>query len=172
MPKKRTISVRIPAGVHDGQAVRVGGEGEPPPPEVSANGSGTRGDLHVVVRVKPHKVFQRQDDHLILELPLSFTQAALGAELDVPTLAGTAKLTIPVGTQYGSVFRISGSGLPNLRDNRHKGDLVVGVKIETPRKLNKEQDRLLREFAATEGVSGVSPESQSFWKKVKSFLDP
>jgi len=171
VPKKRTISVKIPAGVHHGQAVRVGGEGEPPPPEVAPNGQGMRGDLHVVVRVKQHKVFQRQDDHLILELPLSFTQAALGAELDVPTLAGTTKLTIPPGTQYGSIFRLSGSGLPNLRDNRHKGDLVVGVKIETPRKLNKEQDRLLREFASTEGVSGVSPESQSFWKKVKSFLD-
>ncbi len=171
VPKKRTISVRIPAGVHHGQAVRVAGEGEPPPAELSANGQGMRGDLHVVIRVKPHKVFERQDDHLVLELPLSFTQAALGAELEVPTLEGTAKLTIPAGTQYGSVFRVSGAGLPNLRDNRHKGDLVVGVKIETPRKLSSEQERMLREFAASEGVSGVSPESHSFWKKVKSIID-
>jgi molecular chaperone DnaJ len=169
-PKKRTIAVKIPAGLHDGQAVRVQGEGEPPPPEASPSGQGVRGDLHVVVRVKPHKVFHRQDDHLILELPLSFTQAALGADLDVPTLSGQSKLTIPAGTQFGAQFKVSEAGLPNLRSGR-KGDLVVVAKIETPRKLNKEQDRLLREFAGTEGAHGVSPESQSFWKKVKSFLD-
>jgi molecular chaperone DnaJ len=169
-PKKRTIAVKIPPGIHDGQAVRVQGEGEPPPPELSPSGQGLRGDLHVVVRVKPHKVFQREDDHLVLEMPLSFTQAALGAELEVPTLSGKSKLTIPAGTQFGAQFRVSDAGLPNLRSGR-KGDLVVIVRIETPRKLNKEQERLLREFAATEGVHGVSPESQSFWKKVKNFLD-
>ena len=113
---------------------------------------------------------QREDDHLVLEMPLSFTQAALGAELEVPTLSGKSKLTIPAGTQFGAQFRVSDAGLPNLRSGR-KGDLVVIVRIETPRKLNKEQERLLREFAATEGVHGVSPESQSFWKKVKNFLD-
>jgi molecular chaperone DnaJ len=148
----------------------VQGEGEPPSPEVSPGGQGIRGDLHVVIRVKPHKVFQREDDHLVLEMPLSFTQAALGAELDVPTLAGKSKLEIPAGTQYGSQFRVGGAGLPNLRSGR-KGDLVVIAKIETPRKLNKEQEKLLRDFAVTEGAHGVSPESQSFWKKVKSFLN-
>jgi hypothetical protein len=93
-----------------------------------------------------------------------------GDREEVTALRPGLCLTIPAGTQFGAQFRVSDAGLPNLRSGR-KGDLVVIVRIETPRKLNKEQERLLREFAATEGVHGVSPESQSFWKKVKNFLD-
>lgn len=162
--RRRTLSVKIPPGIHDGQAIRVTGEGEPPAPEHSPAGEGLRGDLHVVARVKAHDLFQREDDHLLLEMPISFTQAALGAELQVPTLDGPAALTIPKATQFGSVFKIPSKGLPNLRSGR-RGDLVVGVKIETPRKLTKKQEELLREFAATEDRH-VSPESTSFWKKV------
>lgn len=166
--RKRNLTVKIPPGIHEGQAVRVQGEGEPPPPEASPGGAGQRGDLHVVVRVEEHDMFQRQDDHLLLEMPLSFTQAALGAELQVPTLDGPAKLTIPRGTQYGSTFRIASKGLPNLRSGR-RGDLVVGVKVEIPQKMSGKQEKLLREFAATEDKA-VLPESTGFWKKVSDLL--
>lgn len=166
--RKRNLTVKIPPGIHEGQAVRVQGEGEPPPPEASPGGAGQRGDLHVVVRVEEHDMFQRQDDHLLLEMPLSFTQAALGAELQVPTLDGPAKLTIPRGTQYGSTFRIASKGLPNLRSGR-RGDLVVGVKVEIPHKMSGKQEKLLREFAATEDKA-VLPESTGFWKKVSDLL--
>ncbi len=166
--RKRNLTVKIPPGIQEGQAVRVQGEGEPPPPEASPGGAGQRGDLHVVVRVEEHDMFQRQDDHLLLEMPLSFTQAALGAELQVPTLDGPAKLTIPRGTQYGSTFRIASKGLPNLRSGR-RGDLVVGVKVEIPHKMSGKQEKLLREFAATEDKA-VLPESTGFWKKVSDLL--
>lgn len=166
--RKRNLTVKIPPGIHEGQAVRVQGEGEPPPPEASPGGTGQRGDLHVVVRVESHDMFQRQDDHLLLEMPLSFTQAALGAELQVPTLDGPGKLTIPRGTQYGSTFRVHGKGLPNLRSGR-RGDLVVGVKVEIPQKMSAKQEKLLREFAATEDKA-VLPESTGFWKKVSDLL--
>jgi molecular chaperone DnaJ len=162
--KKRVLSVKIPAGIHDGQAVRVQGEGEPPAQEQSASGAGVRGDLHVVVRVKHHEFFERDGDHLLMEMPISFTQASLGAEVDVPTLEGKQTMTIKKGTQYGELFRIEDAGLPNLRNGR-KGDLVVVVKIETPKKLTNKQEELLREFAGTEDKH-VNPESHGFLKKI------
>ncbi len=162
--KKRKLSVKIPAGIHDGQAVRVQGEGEPPAQEQSPGGAGVRGDLHVVARVKHHEFFERDGDHLLMELPISFTQAALGADVDVPTLEGKRVLTIKKGTQYGELFRIDGAGLPNLRSGR-KGDLVIVVKIETPKKLTNKQEDLLREFAGTEDKH-VNPESHGFLKKI------
>lgn len=165
IPKTRKLVVKIPPGIQEGQAVRIAGEGEPPPPEASPNGDGMRGDLHVIVKVKDHELFSREGDHLVLEMPLPFAQAALGAEIEVPTLEGREKLTIPAGTQHGHLFRVTGHGLPNLRNGR-RGDLAVAVKIEVPRKLSKKQQELLREFAATDGKS-VNPESDSFWKKVK-----
>ncbi len=168
IPKARKLAVKIPPGVQSGQAVRIAGEGEPPPPEHSPNGEGLRGDLHVVVRVKDHQMFQREGDHLLLEMPVAFTQAALGAEVQVPTLEGKRPLKIPAGTQHGSLFRVDGQGLPNLRSGR-RGDLVVGVKIEIPKKLSKKQEQLLREFAGTEDQS-VLPESQGFLKKMKDWL--
>ncbi len=168
VPKKRSLSVKIPKGIHEGQAIRVSGEGEPPPPEVSPGGVGTRGDLHVVVRVEEHELYKRDGDSLVLELPVSFTQATLGAEIDVPSLDGSAKLELPRGTQFGSVFHVNGKGLPNLQHGR-RGHLVVVVKIETPRKLSEKQERLLREFAGTEDAK-VNPESTNFWKRVKDLL--
>ncbi|MGH7245066.1 MAG: molecular chaperone DnaJ [Phycisphaerales bacterium] len=168
MPRKRTISVKIPAGVMDGQAVRVSGEGEPPPPEISPAGEGIRGDLHVAIRVAEHTLFQRDEDNLMLEMPISFAQASLGAEIDAPTISGNAKLTIPRGTQPGSVFSLKGKGLPNLRSGR-AGDLLVAVKVEVPRKLTKAQEKLLRDYAASEDQA-VLPETQGFWKKVKEMV--
>lgn len=161
-PKKRLINVRVPAGIHDGQAIRVGGEGEP------GGRGGQRGDLHVVVRVAAHKLFTREEDHLVLRMPVSFTQAALGATVKVPTLDGNESVTIPPGTQHGHLFRLNGKGLPNLRSGR-RGDLAVVLLIEVPRKLSDKQEKLLREYAATENHD-VMPETKGFWEKIKEHL--
>ena len=169
VPKRRKLEVRIPAGIHDGQVVRITGEGEPPPMEASPNGSGVRGDLHVVVRVESHGLFTRDGDHLVVEMPISFTQAALGANLEVPTLEEPAVFTIHKGTQHGEMFRIKGAGLPNLRSQK-RGDLVLIAKIEIPRKMSDRQEKLLREFAETEGDKGVLPETHGFWSKIKDLI--
>jgi molecular chaperone DnaJ len=168
VPRKRELTVKIPAGIQEGQAVRVQGEGEPPPPEISPSGEGVRGDLHVLIRVAPHEMYQRQGDHLVLEMPIGFSQASLGAQIQVPTLEGPATLTVPRGTQYGAQFRLPGKGLPNLRSGK-RGDLVVVTKIEIPRKLTKKQEELLRQFAETEDAA-VLPESQGFLRRVADFL--
>ncbi|MCL4222538.1 MAG: molecular chaperone DnaJ [Phycisphaerales bacterium] len=168
IPRKRSLSVKIPPGIHHGQAVRVQGEGEPPATEVSPKGEGMRGDLHVVVAVRAHDLFVREDDHLMLEMPISFSQAALGAEVEVPTLEGSQKFVIPRGTQFGKMFRLEGHGLPNLRSGR-RGDLVVVARIEIPKKLTSRQEKLLREFAETEDQT-VMPESHSFWDKIRNKL--
>ena len=159
VPKKRTVNIKIPAGVHEGQGIRVAGEGEP------GRGGGPRGDLYCYVRVKPHKFLQRDGNDLVAIVPISFTQAALGTTIDVPSINGTKGLKIPPGTQYGSVFRIKGQGLPDMRTHR-TGDELVQVTVETPAKLNAEQKELLRKFAETENER-VSPKSASFFEKLK-----
>lgn len=164
----RKLTVKIPAGIHDGQAVRVPGEGEPPGVDRSPNGDGVRGDLHVLVRVKAHDLFQRDGDHLLMEMPISFTQATLGASVEAPTLEASRTLDIKKGTQYGDLYRITGAGLPNLR-SAQRGDLVIVVKIETPKKLSARQEELLRQYAATEDKR-VNPESAGFWKKMTDRL--
>lgn len=161
-PKKRVLNVKIPAGIHEGQAIRIPGEGEP-----GAHG-GMRGDLHVVIRVAEHKLFTREDDHLVLKMPVSFTQAALGATVQVPTLDGTEELTIKPGTQHGELFRLPGKGLPNLRTGR-RGDLAVLLLVEIPKRLSARQQEILREFAATENHE-VMPQSRKFWDKIKEYL--
>jgi molecular chaperone DnaJ len=166
--KDRTINVKIPAGIHDGQAVRVQGEGEPPPPEASPSGQGLRGNLHVLVRIKKHEWFERDGDHLLMEMPISFSQAALGAEVEIPTLTGREPLKIPAGTQHGRLFRVPGFGLPDLRSGR-RGDLVAVTKIEIPKKLTAKQEKLLRDFAETEDHT-VMPESHSFWKRIRDIF--
>ena len=115
----------------------VSGEGEP-----GAN-NGPRGDLHVVVRVEEHQIFLREDDHLVLKLPLPFTQATLGADLEIPTLDGLTNLKIKPGTQHGELFRIKEQGLPNLRSGR-RGDLAILTEIEIPHSLTTKQEQLLR----------------------------
>ena len=162
---KRKLSVKIPAGIHDRQAIRVAGEGEPPPPELSQRGEGIRGDLHVVVRVADHKQFEREGDDLLIAVPLAFTQAALGAELDIPTLQGTTVLALPAGTQHGALFRVQKEGLPNLR-NGERGDLVVIVQLIVPRKLNDAQRKMLREYAHTEDLD-LGGDGSSLWDKIK-----
>lgn len=168
IPKKRSLSVRIPPGILEGQEVRIRGEGEPPPQEMSPSGEGIRGDLQIVVRIAEHDLFRREGNHLITELPIAFAQATLGAEVEVPTLDGKEKLVITRGTQFGDVFRIQGAGLPDLRSGR-RGDMAVVVKIEVPKKLSKEQEKLLRDYAAAAGNS-VIPEGEGFWKKMKDKL--
>jgi molecular chaperone DnaJ len=162
VPKKRVVEIKIPAGVHEGQGIRVAGEGEP------GRGGGPKGDLYCYVRIKPHEFLQRDGNDLIAVVPISFTQAALGTTVDVPSLNGTRGLKIPPGTQYGSVFRIKGQGLPDIR-TRRTGDQLVQITIETPVKLNAKQEELLREFAKSENKS-VSPQSKRFFEKLKKHL--
>lgn len=160
--KHRTLTVTIPAGVHDGQAVRVRGEGEP-------SQAGTqRGDLHCYVRVKQHPFLERHNNDVVCRMPITFTQAALGAMVKVPTLTGTAELKIPRGTQHGQLFRLNGQGLPDLRSGR-RADELVQVQVEIPKKLNKTQEDLLRDFAKTEDKA-VLPKSTGFFDKMKDYL--
>ena len=162
VPKKRIVSVKIPSGVHEGQGIRVASEGEP------GRKSGPRGDLYCYIRIKPHEFLQRDGSNLIAVVPINITQAALGATIEVPSLNGTRQLKIPPGTQYGSVFRIKGQGLPDIR-TRRTGDQLVQVIVETPVKLNAKQQELLREFAKTENKSAF-PKSKSFFEKLKRYF--
>ena len=162
VPRKRIVNIKIPSGVHEGQAVRITSEGEP-----GRNG-GPRGDLYCYVRIKPHEFLQRDGNDLIAVVPISFIQAALGATIDVPSLDGTKQLKIPAGTQYGAIFRIKKQGLPDMRTHR-TGDQLVQVTVETPTKLNSKQQELLREFAQTENKT-VSPKSKNFFEKLKKSL--
>jgi len=162
VPKKRIVNIKIPAGVHEGQGIRVASEGEP------GRRGGPRGDLYCYVRLKPHEFLQRDGNNLVAVVPVSFTQATLGATIEVPSLNGTRQLKIPASTQFGSIFRIKGQGLPNVRTGR-TGDQLVQVIIETPTNLNANQQELLREFAKTENKS-VSPESVSFFEKLKKYF--
>ncbi|MEM7227839.1 MAG: molecular chaperone DnaJ [Planctomycetota bacterium] len=162
---KRTLSIKIPPGIHDGQAVRVPSEGEPPPPEQVPSGEGVRGDLHVVVRVKAHERFERDADDVLIAIPMSYAQMALGAELLVPTVDSDAELTVPAGTQHASVFRIPGKGFPNLRSGK-RGDLVVIAQLIVPRKLSEKQRRLLSDYAETEDLD-VGGQGGGFWGKLK-----
>jgi molecular chaperone DnaJ len=166
---KRKLTVKIPAGIQSGQAVRVQGEGEPPATERSPGGQGIRGDLHVVVRVRPHKRFERDGDHLLLAVPVSFAQLALGATVEVPTLEGRSPLAIPAGTQHGAMFRIAGKGLPALRSGA-RGDLVVIVQLVVPRSLNDEQRELLEAYAHTEDLDIAGDGKSSFWGKIKDAM--
>ena len=159
VPRKRTVTIKIPPGVHEGQAVRVAGEGEP------GQAGGPNGDLYCYVRIKPHEFLERDGNDLVAVVPISFTQAALGATIEVPTLNGPKQLKIPPATQYGSIFRIKGEGLPDVRTGR-KGDQLVQVTVETPTKLNAKQEELLREFAKTENRA-VSPKTHNFFERLK-----
>jgi molecular chaperone DnaJ len=159
LPKKRTLSVKIPAGVHEGQGIRVSGEGEP------GKYSGPRGDLYCYVRIKAHSFLMRDGSNLVVTMPLQFTQLALGDTIDVPTLDGTKQLKIHPGTQHGDIFRIREQGLPDLRTKRN-GDLLVRVMVEVPKKLTAEQEDLLRKFAQTEKRDSSSGNT-SFFDRLK-----
>jgi molecular chaperone DnaJ len=163
---KRTLEVKLPAGISDGQIVRVQGEGEPPPPEFSSAGEGIRGDLHVVVRVQQHDQFEREGDDLLYAAPIAFTQLALGAVVQVPTLDGIAEVNVPAGTQHGELFRVSGAGLPSLRSGR-RGDLIVIAQLIVPKKLNEQQKKLLADYAQTESVEVGNGQAESAWQRIK-----
>lgn len=164
--KKRTSrrrTVKIPAGIDNGQVLTIRGQGG------AGENGGPNGDLLIVVNVRPHKLFKRRDYDLYLELPITFTQATLGAEVDVPTLDKPVKYNIPEGTQPGTVFRIKGAGIPYLRGTG-KGDLYVTAKVEVPRKLTEKQKELLRQF---EGVSTGNEyqEKKNFFERLKDAFD-
>ncbi len=162
--QKRKLTVKIPAGIQDGQVVRLRGEGEP-----GSTASGQRGDLHCVVRVEEHPFFKRQGSDLILDLPISFTQAALGDTVQIPTLFEPMDIEIATGSQPGELIHIKGQGLPGLQ-HRRRGSLVVRLMVEVPRKLTETQKELLRQFAGTEGNRNSMPRTKGFWEKLKSYL--
>ena len=163
--KQATVTVRIPAGVHDGQAVRIANQGEP-----GENG-GPPGDLHCYISVKQHPVFTRHNNDLVCHAPVSFTQAALGSTVEVPTLKGKHQLEIPAGTQHGEVFKLKGQGLPDVR-SRKSGDEIVQILIEIPRKLSERQRQLLKEFSESEDVkSDQMPAKKTFRDKIKDMFN-
>jgi len=156
------IPLKIPAGVDTGSRIKLTGEGEPGPM------GGPPGDLYVVIHVKEHPIFVREETEIICTVPISFPQAALGASIDVPTLDGKVKMKIPPGTQSGKVFRLRGKGVPVL-GGHGRGDQHVRVVVETPTSLSKRQRELLEEFAAEAGED-IHPQSKNFLEKVRSIF--
>jgi molecular chaperone DnaJ len=160
----KKLKVRVPAGVYDGAQVRVSGEGE-----VGQKGS-VAGDLYIVIVLKEHSIFERDGADLYCTMPVTFPQAALGAQVDAPTLDGKVTIKIPAGTEAGRTFRLRGHGVPDVRAGSQKGDLYVRVQIAVPKKMSSKQQELLREFA-NEAGDDVYPERSSFLGKVKDFWD-
>jgi len=163
---QKTLAVKIPAGVDEGDRVRLSGEGEP-----GVNG-GPPGDLYVQVHVKPHPVFQREHDDLHCEMPVAFATAALGGEIEIPTLDGSARIKVPAETQSGKMFRLRGKGIKGVRSHV-AGDLLCHVVVETPVNLTERQRELLREFEAISQKDAArhNPRSKSWFDKVKAFFE-
>jgi molecular chaperone DnaJ len=163
--KNKTLAVKIPAGVNEGDRIRLSGEGE-----AGTNG-GPPGDLYVVMQIKPHNVFTREQNDLHCEMPVSFTTAALGGEIEIPTLDGYAKIKIPAETQSGKVFRLRGKGIKGIRSTAY-GDLLCHVVVETPVNLTTRQRELLQEFEmiSNKDTSRHNPRAQSWMDRVKSFF--
>ncbi len=160
--REQTLSVRIPAGVDTGSRLKLRGEGE------AGQRGGPAGDLYVVIHVRSHEIFEREGNDVLCEVPIGFTQAALGAEIEAPTPHGKVKMKIPAGTQSGRVFRLKGKGVPDLR-GYGTGDTLVRVAVETPRKLTARQRELLEEFAQLSGEE-VHPIAKGFFDKVKEMF--
>jgi molecular chaperone DnaJ len=158
--RRRKLEVKIPPGVDTGSRLRVPGEGE------AGGKGGPQGDLYVEIHVRPHNIFTRHENDIILEAAVSFTQAALGDEIIVPTLDGKAKMKIPPGTQNGHVFRLRGKGFPSLHISG-KGDQLVKIRVEVPTKLNERQRQLLREFAE---ISGEKSKGKGIFDKVREHI--
>ena len=163
--KQKTLSVKIPAGVDEGDRIRLAGEGEP-----GVNG-GPPGDLYVQIQVKPHPVFQRESDDLHCEMPISISVAALGGEIEIPTLDGAAKLRVPHETQSGKIFRLRGKGIRGVRSHA-PGDLLCHVVVETPVNLTERQKELLREVEtiSSRNTERHNPRAKSWMDKVKEFF--
>jgi molecular chaperone DnaJ len=163
---KKELQVKIPAGIDDGMRIRSAGHGEP-----GVNG-GPAGDLYVEIRIKPHQFFTREDDDLHCEIPVSFATAALGGELEVPTLSGKVSLSIPEGTQSGKVFRIRGKGIKGVRSSQ-TGDLYCRVYVEVPVRLSEEQKQVLRDFDSKIGNDAQkhNPQAKNWMDKVRDFFN-
>ena len=161
----KTLAVKIPAGVDEGDRIRLSGEGE-----AGANG-GPSGDLYVVIHIKPHTVFQREQNDLHCEMPVSFTTAALGGDIEIPTLDGYAKIKIPAETQSGKIFRLRGKGIKGVRSSTH-GDLLCHVVVETPVNLTSRQRELLLELETIDQRSAGqhNPRAKGWMDKVKAFF--
>jgi len=159
---RRTLEIDVPPGVDTGTRIRISGEGEAGSPRAP------RGDLYCLLRVREHPFFQRDGNNLVCQVPITFSQAALGGEIDVPTLDSAIKHAIKRGMQSGEVVRIAGRGMPNIRGGR-TGDLLVQVVVETPRNLTKRQEELLRELAELD-KSHVSAQRKSFLEKLREFF--
>ena len=159
MRKKKTIQASIPAGIDNGQTISIRGQGN------AGRNGGPAGDLLITITVRPHELFRREGTSVLCEAPITFTQAVLGAELEIPTIDGKVKYTLPEGTQSGTTFRLKGKGIPSI-NGRGRGDQYVTVYIETPRNLNKEQKEALKKFAAAMGEDEASGQ-KPFFKKFK-----
>ena len=157
--KKKTIQASIPAGIDNGQTISIRGQGN------AGKNGGPAGDLLITITVRPHELFRREGTSVLCEAPITFTQAVLGAELEIPTIDGKVKYTLPEGTQSGTTFRLKGKGIPSI-NGRGRGDQYVTVYIETPRNLNKEQKEALKKFAAAMGEDEASGQ-KPFFKKFK-----
>ena len=164
--REKTLSVSIPAGVEDGNRIRLSGEGE------AGVRGGAPGDLYIFLSVKPHRFFQRDGANIQCRVPIDITTASLGGTVEVPAIDGTrAKLTIPAGAQTGRQFRLKGKGMSVLR-SPSRGDMYIEVTVETPVNLTKRQQELLREFAeAGDGKRATSPEAEGFFSRVKEFFE-
>lgn len=160
--QRRSVTVNVPAGVENGSRLRMRGEGE------AGKNGGPAGDLFVVIRIRSHKLFERQGDDILCEVPISFVQAILGDEIEVPTLDGKVKFKIPEGTQPGTSFRLNDKGVPHLK-GRGRGDQHIKVKVVIPEELDAEQKELLRDFAEMSGEE-INPEEKGFFRKVKQVL--
>ena len=162
--KERTLSVNIPAGVEDGTRIRLAGEGE------AGMRGGPAGDLYIFLSVRPHRLFERDGADLFCRVPISMATAALGGEIEVPTLGGKrVKVKVPEGAQTGRQFRLKGKGMPVV-NSREAGDLYIQITVETPVHLTRKQKELLREFETSSSDSN-SPESSGFFARVKEFWD-
>ncbi|WP_332812975.1 molecular chaperone DnaJ [Ramlibacter sp.] len=163
--KQKTLEVRIPAGIDDGMRIRSAGNGEP------GHNGGPPGDLYIEIRLKKHAIFERDGDDLHCVVPISFTSAALGGEIEVPTLQGKAAIDIPEGTQAGKQFRLRGKGIKGVRSS-YPGDLYCHISVETPVKLTEHQRKLLKELddSLKKGGSRHSPGEESWSDKLKSFF--
>ncbi len=161
--EKQHVKIHIPAGVDSGMRLKMGGYGD------AGQGGGPAGDLFVFITVEPHEIFEREGNDIILDLPISFSEAALGCKKDVPSLTThSCRITIPEGTQNGKVFRIRGEGFPNVHGNG-KGDLMVRIFVETPTHLSDRQKELLEEYAKLEGPANL-PKRKGFLDKIKDLF--
>ncbi len=161
--EKRQLTIPIPAGIDDGMRIKMAGQGD------AGDNGGPPGDLYIYIRVKPHEIFARDGDDLIMQLPVSFSESALGCKKEIPILlSGSCRISIPEGTQNGKVLRIKGEGLPNVH-RKGKGDLLVHIQVETPVHLSEKQKKLLTEFGKLEGPQN-SPKKKSFFDKLKVFF--